>query len=147
MNENPYALPNALDSLDRQDFKSDTAYYEAAADLELKRSSREFQDAYSRVVRVVATRKANELSRQTREMIQAEAAKVQLTAKEEGDIAQRIQGGVATDIQTGKLDASQMLGEIDRRTAEALKQAKHDKALRLAANKALQGGYGVTVQS
>ena len=142
MEENTYALPSALDSINRQDFSSDAAYYEAAANLEIKRSTPEFQKAYSKIVREAMAQREKEADRKSEEMVQAELKKTWLTEREESEISQRVQKEVAWDIQSGKINAAQMSTEIDRRAAAAVEAARLRKAKATVVNQAMRDAFG-----
>ena len=142
MEENTYALPSALDSINRQDFSSDAAYYEAAANLEIKRSTPEFQKAYSKIVREAMAQREKEADRKSEEMVQAELKKTWLTEREESEISQRVQEEVAGDIRSGKISAAQMSTEIDRRAAAAVEAARLRKAKATVVNQAMRDAFG-----
>lgn len=142
MEENTYALPSALDSINRQDFSSDAAYYEAAANLEIKRSTPEFQKAYTKIVREAMAQREKEIVRENKEMVQAELKKTWLTEREESEISQRVQEEVAGDIRSGKINAAQMSTEIDRRAAAAVEAARLHKAKATVFNQAMRDAFG-----
>jgi len=124
-------LPNALDSLDRNDFKSEAAYLEAAADLELKRSSPEFQQALHKTRIEYAKREAEQQSKERAALLE-----------EEIKVLERASAEVADAIRNGRMDPTEMQGEIDKRYAAYSKQEVRRKALTSMGNKALRQMMG-----
>jgi cell fate (sporulation/competence/biofilm development) regulator YmcA (YheA/YmcA/DUF963 family) len=135
-------LSNALDSLDRNDFKSEAAYLEAAADLELKRSSPEFQKALMKIRGEYARREAEKQSRERAAALEEEIKHTHLTEDEDKAVLERASGEVADAVRNGRMDPAAMQGEIDKRYAAYSKQAVRDKAQKNMANAALRGMFG-----
>lgn len=142
MEENNFALPSALDSLSRNDFESDTAYLEAAADLELKRSTPEFQKAYIKTKIQYMERKAEEDRKEAAKQFEQEVGRTRLNENEDKQIREKSAIEVADAVRRGEIDPADMETEINKKYQAHYNQAKRTKASHNLANRTLREAMG-----
>jgi hypothetical protein len=138
-------LPHALDTLKRADYASDAAYLEAAADLELKRSSPEFQKALQRTRAEYMQREFKRVEKENAALLDEEIKRTRLSESEDRAILERAQGEVANAIRAGQLDPANMQAEIDKRSAAYSKQEIRRKATGTLVNAAMRQATGRVV--
>lgn len=147
MEENTTSLPNALDTLSRDDFKSEAEYLEAATDLNLKRNSPEFKKAYMSTQWEYAERKESKAKAERAAMLDAEIRKTTLNDHEESVIHQRASDEVSNALKDGTIQPEALSAEIINREAKYRKEAIQQKARCSLANQALRSAWGASGSS
>lgn len=126
--EKNYDLAPAIEALNREDYSSDSAWIEAAADLELKRSNPEFQKVYMSTVMAARDRDARQELEQNKRAIDEAAAKIVLSASEVETIFKNASNEVADGIRKGSISPERMQREIDSRVMSGHKDLQRKKA-------------------
>lgn len=142
METSDLTLPSALESLNREDYKSDSAYMEAAADLEMKRSSPEFQKALQKTRIEFARRESDKQSKEQAALLEQEIKKTTLTDVEDRAIREKASGEVAEGLKSGRIETADMEREVSSRYMNYRKQEVQRKAGRNLANRTLRQALG-----
>lgn len=143
MNDNMLVtLPSALDSLNRNNYASDAAYLEAAADLTMKRKSKEFQDAFRNVQTEYFERKTEEAKEQTRRDIEELKKKIVLDSFETEKIKTQASEKAQADLKAGKISVTTLSDAIFKYEQQLTQRVKGDKATKQAMNDLLRGTLG-----
>ena len=135
-------LPSALDSINRNDYKSEAAYLEAAADIELKRSSPEFQKALQKTRAEYAQREYKRQSEERAAILEEEIKHTHLSEAEDKAVLERASNEVADAIRSGKINTVSTQDEINKRYTAYSREEVRRKALRTISNKALRETLG-----
>ena len=135
-------LPSALDSLNRNNYTSDSAYLEAAADLTMKRNSKEFQEAFRIVQREHFDRKTEESKQQMKQEIEDLKKKIVLDSVETEKVKTQASEKAQTDLKAGKISAVNLSDAIWKYEQELTQKVKGEKATRQAMNGLLRESLG-----
>lgn len=143
MNDNGVVtMPSALDSLNRYNYASDAAYLEAAADLIVKRNSKEFQNAFRTVQKEFFDRKMEESKEQMKQDIEELRKKVVLDSTETENCKTQASEKAQADLKAGKITVTQLSDAIFNYEQDLIKAAKGNKATTQVMNGLLRGTLG-----
>lgn len=135
-------LPSPLDSVKREDFDSDAAYLEAAADIAVKRKSAEFVQAYNQVS-IEQQRREMEKAREAAAKAIGEALKaVKIDQREIDDINKQATEWAQAELRTGRLDPRKLQEGVSAYVSRETEKLRKRKAEALVLSNAIRSAFG-----